>query len=297
MNVIIRQYSLIVFRIAVVFLYVGCGHQEEITEKQVISVSILPQKFFIEKIAGDRFIINVLVPPGMAPENYDPAPQDIVKLSRSEVYFKIGLLEFEEELAGVAQENNPELRIFDHSYRINLLDNHACSGHEHNHNNSVLKEPHIWMSPGNVRTIIREITEVLISIDNADSAYYFNNFTQFDKLLAELDENIHERYNSAGKKPFIIYHPALSYYAKDYGLDQVSIEEDGKEPGVYQMKNVIDLADSLDIRILFIQEQFSNEIAKSVAKEAGLQIIRINPLSYDWIEQIEIVTNALTEQK
>jgi len=295
MNVTIKQNSIIVLWVVFIPLFIGCSQQEPYTEKPVISVSILPQKFFIEKIAGDRFTINVLVSPGMAPENYDPAPQDIVKLSRSEVYFKIGLLEFEEKLARIAQENNPELDIYDHTSGIDLLDDFVCSDHKHNHSNTELKEPHIWMSPSNVRIIIKEIADVLLSIDNADSAFYFNNFLKFDKVLAELDQKIHERHNLSGKKSFIIYHPALSYYAKDYGLDQVSIEEDGKEPGVHQMKNVIDLADSLDIRILFIQEQFSDEIARSVAKEAGLQIIRINPLAYNWIEQIKIVTNALTE--
>ncbi len=297
MNAIINKkmnrYRLTVklFTILVVVFYLlnACTNKTD-NSKAVISVSILPQKYFVEQIAGDHFDINVLIPPGASPASYDPTPSQIVELAKSKIYFKIGYIEFEKNWLDKISEEYPQLNIIDNSAGLDLIENQEHDqGHGHHHG---FIEPHTWMSPENVKIIARSIYEALLKFDNQNESFYTENYNRFILEIESLNQDISEQLQDASSRSFIIYHPALTYFAKAYKLLQLPIEIEGKNPSAYHIKQIIDSAKSQNIQIIFIQKQFDQEKAKIIASEINGNVIAIDPLDYNWPDQLRTIANA-----
>lgn len=262
------------------------------SDKPIISVSILPQKYFVEKIAGDHFEINVLIPPGSSPATYDPTPAQIVELAKSQVYFKIGHIEFEKNWLDKFSGQYPKLYIVDNSKGIRLIENkyyHEDHGHHHG-----FVEPHIWMCPDNAKLIAKSIYEALLKLDASNQASFTNNYKQFLSEIEELNQDISKQLQNAKSRSFIIYHPALTYFANTYNLQQLPIEVEGKNPSAFHIKQIIDTAKSRNIKIVFIQKQFDQEKAKTIAHEIGGTVIQIDPLDYNWADQLLTISAAFT---
>ena len=211
-----------------------------IETKPVISVSILPQKYFVEKIAGDNFKINVLIPPGASPATYDPTPAQIVELAKSKIYFKIGHIEFEKNWLDKISIEYPELNIIDNSVGIDLLEN-KDSGSDHDHHHGFI-EPHTWMSPQNANIIASSIYEALLKLDKENESFYTNNYHLFISEIDSLNRRLSMQLQDIPSRSFIIYHPALTYFAEAYNLNQIPIEKEGKSPSAFHIKQIIDVA-------------------------------------------------------
>jgi len=260
----------------------SCNLSSSKRNKPVISVSILPQKYFVQKIAQNNYEINVLVPPGASPANYDPTPNQLVQLSDSKIYFKIGHIEFEKNWMNKFTKEYPELEVIDTSDGLDLLENKE-SHSDHNHG---WIEPHIWMSPKNVKKIALNIYQALIKIDEKNKTFYKSNFDIFISEIEALNKSINLSLNEIKSNKFIIYHPALTYYAADFGLEQISIELEGKNPSAYYIKQLIDIAKEENIKVVLVQKQFDKSKAETIAKEIGGQVITIDPLDYNWPNQL-----------
>lgn len=262
------------------------------SNKPIISVSILPQKYFVEKIAGDHFDINVLIPPGSSPATYDPTPAQIVELAKSQVYFKIGYIEFEKNWLDKFSGQYPKLNIIDNSKGIKLIENKYYD-EDHGHHHGFI-EPHTWMSPDNAKVIANSIYEALLKQDISNEAFYTKNYEQFISEIEELNQDISKQLHDIKSRSFIIYHPALTYFAKTYNLQQFPIELEGKNPSAFHIKQIIDTAKSQNIKIVFIQKQFDQEKAKTIAHEIGGTVIPIDPLDYNWADQLLTISAAFT---
>ena len=253
----ILPFKLLVF---LVLLLDACAINIKAT-KPVISVRILPQQYFVEKIAGDNFEINVLIPPGASPATYDPTPAQIVELAKSKIYFKIGHIEFEKNWLDNITLEYPQLNIIDNSTGIDLLENRD---HDHQHG---FIEPHTWMSPENVKIIAKSIYEAILKLDKENETFYTKNFNLFISEIDSLHRKLSMQFQDVQSRSFIIYHPALTYFAEAYNLHQISIETEGKNPSAFHIKQIIDTAKSRNIKIIFIQKQFDQEKAKTIAQE------------------------------
>ena len=271
---------------------VGCNLKRE-GDTPTITVTIEPLKYFTEAIAGDHFIVHSMVPKGTSPETYDPTPQQLVALANSLAYFKIGYIGFELSWMDKIKENNNNLKVFDTSEGINLIQAESHWHGDHEHKGGI--EPHTWNSTINAKIIADNILEALIALDAANSDYYKN---RHKSLLVEIDKTDKAIVNLlSGEKVqsgFMIYHPALSYFARDYNLNQVSIEENGKEPTPAHLKELIIKAREQNIHTIFIQPEFDKKNAEVIAKETKSQIIAIYPLAYEWHEEMIKVAEALT---
>lgn len=275
-----------------IFLLNACSSRKENT-KPIISVSILPQKFFVEKIVGDKFEINVLIPPGASPATYDPTPSQIIELSNSQIFFKIGHIEFEKNWLDKISGEYPTLNIIDNSIGINFIENQQYdSNHGHHHG---FIEPHIWMSPENVKHIAQSIYQSIRSLDKENEAYYTNNYHQFISEIETLDQELSNKLQNIPSRSFIIYHPALTYFAEDYNLQQIPIEVEGKNPSAFHVKQIIDTAISRHIKIVFIQKQFDTDKAKTIAHEINGFVIPIDPLDYNWDDQLLTIANSFSQ--
>ncbi|MCC8146032.1 MAG: zinc ABC transporter substrate-binding protein [Bacteroidales bacterium] len=266
----------------------------------LIMVTIEPQRYFAEQLADTFYSIQTMVPPGTSPESYDPSPQQMTQLAKSMAYFQIGYLGFENVWIEKLKNNNPELRFFNNGEGIDYIHSTAHSHeHEDGHHHDcsgVGVDPHTWSSPKQARIIATNMYNAFLNIDVENTRTYYINYI---KLLEEIDETdriVQEYLNKSNQKAFIIYHPALSYLARDYGLTQYAIEMDGKEPSAEQIKELIDTAKEKNIKTVFIQQEFDKKNAETIAKETGCKLVTINPLSYHWKEEIIRIAKALSDE-
>lgn len=266
-------------------------------KKRVLTVTIEPQRFFLEKIAGDKFTINTLVPPGTSPETYEPSPSVMIELGKSQIYFRVGDLGFEKVWAQKLAENNPDVKVVDCSRGISLIEGHEfCShapGEDHAHDHGQAMDPHIWSSPKAMLAFTRNMYEALVESDPDNKAFYTANFEDLTETIHATDSVIARKLANIPSRSFIIYHPALGYFARDYNLTQLSIEFEGKNPSPSQMKNLLDVAKSDKVNTVFVQKGFDVKSAQVVAKELGTNVFEINPLSYEWNKELIKIANIL----
>ncbi len=282
-------------------LLAGCV--EKSGNEHQLSVTIEPQRFFVEKIAGDKFAVHCVVPSGQSPETYDPTPREMMQIAGSRAYFRIGPIGFEQAWMEKIQANNPDLLIFDLSEGMSLLhDTHAEEeeGEAHHHpdgHHHEAGDPHIWNSIEGARIIARNCLQALIRLDGENTSYYQENY---DRLTAEIDrteKELHGLLDGLSLRTFIIYHPALTYFADEFGLTQLAIEMDGKEPSPAQLKQLVETARKHETQVVFIQQEFDRKNAELIARETGCKLITINPLNYRWDEEMIRIAKALADGK
>lgn len=272
----------------------GKSGKNQDNEKPVIAVTIEPQRYFTEAIAGDKFDVISIVPKGSSPETYDPTPQQLVSLGNSKAYLRIGYIGFEQVWMDRLIDNTPHIQIFDTSKDIDLILGESHDHGDHQHADGV--EPHIWNSTNNALIIARNTYKALCQLDKENEAYYLNRYDSLSQRIMHTDSIIKKTLQQPGTaQSFMIYHPALSYFARDYGLQQISIEEGGKEPSPAHLKKLVDLCRQQEVRIIFIQPEFDRRNAEIIARETGTDIVPINPLSYDWEAEMLAVAQALTD--
>lgn len=273
-------------------------------EKPVITVTLEPQRYFTEAIAGDKFKVVSMVPKGSSPETYDPVPQQLVSLGDSKAYFRIGYIGFEQTWMERLMNNTPHIQVFDTSKGIDLILNNGDHDHGHGHGphdgHTHAVEPHVWNSTANALIIAGNTYKALSQLNKANDAYYMARYDSLCQRIQHTDSLIRQQLSAPeAAKAFMIYHPALSYFARDYGLHQISIEEGGKEPSPAHLKDLIDLCKEEDVRVIFVQPEFDKRNAETIAQQTGTKVVPINPLSYDWEEEMLNVAKALapTETK
>ena len=272
----------------------ACKPSAQSEQKPTITVTLEPLRYFTEAIAGDQYQVVSMVPKGSSPETYDPTPQQLVALNKSQAYFRIGHIGFEQTWMDRLASNSPQLKFFDTSEGIDLI---RTAGHQHgDHYHAGGVEPHVWNSANNAIILAENIYQALCKLDSPNQTYYKERLDSLKLTIQETDKTIRELLQKADRT-FLIYHPALSYFARDYGLKQVSIEEEGKEPSPAQLKTLIETCRKENIHVIFVQQEFDVRNAQLIADELGVTIIPINPLSYDWPTEMINVAKALTPKE
>lgn len=294
-----KQIHLLLF----LFLLISCNsNKTTTTDENIISVSIEPQRYFAQQIAGDKFKINCVIPQGQNPEAYDPTPQQMVQIGNSKAYLQIGNIGFEQAWMEKIKQNNTHLQFFDLSEGIIILENddhneeqdHKASGDHHHHHGGA--DPHIWSSISGARTIAWNTLSALIELDKENTSYYWENY---NKLIEEIDQTaktLTELLKPVLSRAFIIYHPALTYFAEEFHFTQLCIEMDGKEPSPAQLKELVDTARNYNVRVVFIQAEFDQKNAELIAKETNCKLVIINPLAYDWSNEMIRIAKALADE-
>ncbi len=276
--------------ILTLFICCACGHTPQQSEKPVITVTLEPLRYFTEAIAGDCFEVVSMVPKGSSPESYDPTPQQLVNLSKSQAYLRIGYIGFEQAWMKKLEANYPTMKVYDTSKGVELIREEGHHHGDHYHEGGV--EPHIWNSTQNASVIADNIYAALCEMDADHQPEYKQRLDSLKQVIARTDADIRTLLANADST-FLIYHPALSYFARDYGLHQISIEEGGKEPSPATLKTLIDTCRREGAQVIFVQQEFDQRNAQLIADELGIEIVPINPLSHDWAEEMLRVANAL----
>jgi zinc transport system substrate-binding protein len=260
-------------------------------KERVVFASILPLKYFADKIVGDIYRVEVTVPPGVGPETFSPTPKQMKMLSESDAWFTIGYLSFEADLLTKVSSMNPDFKVFQISKGINLIEEKEESHTDHVHLQGV--DPHIWSSPKEARIIAHNICEGMVSVDPKNRERYSKNLQLLLSEIDKVDSTVTNILSKAKAKKFIIFHPALGYFARDYGLEQLSIEFEGKVPSPKHMQELIENARSGNVHLVFIQREFDRRNAEIVAQELGCKAVQIDPLDYNWPEQMISIASKL----
>ena len=254
-------------------------------EKPVVTVTIEPLRYFVEQIAGDKVSVTTLVPKGSSPETYEPTAQQMVNMSQSALFVKVGNLGFERTWMEKLNTLTSHITIVDTSEGIEYV-----SAPDRG-----ITDEHTWMSTKNALVIAHNIYLALTKVDSSSSVYYKERYDSLVASINKLNSTITQQLKSIDNRSFIIYHPALTYFAKDYSLTQLALEEDGREPSAASLAKLITNAKKLGTKLMFVQKEFDNRNREIITIETGVKTVDINPLDYNWDKQMTLVANALAD--
>ncbi|MDA3868069.1 MAG: zinc ABC transporter substrate-binding protein [Salinivirgaceae bacterium] len=288
--------NLFVIPVVLVFVLSACFTPDKnmnASAKNAIYVSIPPQKYLVEQIAGETFAVHALLPPGASPAIYEPTPAQLRQLSGAKAYIRIGYIGFELAWMDRIASTNKKMIIFDQSKNVNLIEanhQHNEEGH-HTHDGNV--DPHIWMSPSEMNVQASNIYNSLCQLMPDSTQYFKNNYQELLATIADTDKKIMSNFNDIKNRSFMIYHPAMSYFARDYQLKQIPLEYEGKEPSGKYMAKLIETSKEEGIKTIFIQKEFPVERAGTLANELNANVEVIDPLAYNWPENMVGISKQL----
>lgn len=273
-------------------LFAGCAADRS-ADRSGFYVTIPPLRSIVQAIVEDDFPVEVLVPAGASPESFEPSARQFAALERAEMIFSVGLIDFETAL--LRKLDDPE-RIVDLSSGIALITGHVHHhdghGHEHCHAHGV--DPHIWTSPARLRTMADNAFRA-IQRHYPDSVRYAANYARLQEQIDALDASVRERVAGSRLPYFLIYHPAMTYYAVDYGIEQVAIEDEGKEPSARRLAELISRARADGVRRVFYQHQLPVSVVNILAEDIGAEAVEIDPLREKLLENIDEITDLITQ--
>jgi zinc transport system substrate-binding protein len=269
-------------------------------DKLPVFASILPLKYFVEHIGGERVAVSVMVQPGASPATYEPKPMQMAALSQTRLYFAIGV-PFERSWLDKIAAANTAMQVVHTDQGITKIpmarhhheQEQSTSGHGHDHDEHGILDPHIWLAPALAEQISQHIVSALTRVDPAGRDVYEGNFKKLCSDIQKLDADLANLFSDAAERRFIVFHPAWGYLAKAYGLQQVPIEVEGKDPKPAQLMALITFAREQGITAIFAQPQFSAKSARQVAREIHGQVIFVDPLAYNWADNLRDIAVKL----
>ena len=286
-----KKTTILLAILAGIVMLISCQNKSGISTDKQVSVSIIPQKFIVERITDNRVSVNVLVPPGAKPETYALLPSQMKNLTQSKIWLLIGHIGFETAWKEKISEINPQLEIVDCSEGINLI-SHEEKNDTHEHG----IDPHVWMAPSEMKQIVQNSLHALIKVFPEEKATFESNAALLLQEIDSLDQSLHARLDTITHRAFMIFHPGLTYFAREFNLVQIPLEIEGKEPSPRYMKEIVDIARSKKITTIFIQKEFDQENALQLAKEINGKVVPIDPLAYSWTDQMLKIGTLLTHK-
>ena len=272
--------ALITMLFATIFFTSPSSASKKNESKIRVIVTIPPQAEFVERVGGERVQVTVMVPPGFSPHTYEPKPSQLKEVEEAEIYFAMGSgIDFEITWLSKLREINEAMLVVNCSEGIQIID----------------RDPHVWLSPRNAKIIVNNVYKTLVQVDPANKQYYHENLEAYLQELDDLDGEIKTLFSNVTNRIFIVYHPSWGYFARDYGLIQISIEREGKEPTAASIAALIEQAKRLNIKVVVVSPQFNVKSAEVIADEIGGKIIFADPLAKDYISNLRSVASKLSE--
>ena len=259
-----------------------------------VFVSILPQRYFVERVGGKHVSVSVMVGPGQSPETYEPTPSKLARLSRTRAYFRIGV-EFENVWMSQITAVNPGMRVVDMRRGIALREVDRPAGSGEPAARKGYADPHIWTSPPLVKIMAAGIRDALSDLDPAHRDEYSANEKAFAGDLDRLDQDIRALLSGARHRRFMVFHPAWGYFADTYGLKQIPVEFGGKEPGARILAQTMEIGRRDQVKVVFVQAQFSKRAAETIAQALGARVVSVDPLAENYLDNMRYVARQFSE--
>jgi len=259
-----------------------------------VTVSVLPEKYFVERIGGELVSVNVMVGPGDSPHTYEPKPEQMAALSRSVIYFSIGV-EFEGAWMDKIASANPKMRIVNLSDGIRKIQVAESINSIPQSDGQGEPDPHVWTSPALVKDMAQKIFEEISNLDPNNRMIYQSNLDNFLFDIDQLEKDIHASLDGLKEKRFLVFHPSWGYFAEEFGFEEIAIEIGGTEPSASELAAIIDIGKKEQIRVVFAQPEFSTQIAEYIANEIGGEVVLISPLAENWLENLRQVSQTFSK--
>lgn len=267
----------------------SCTVQDDTSASARVSVfvSILPQAYLVERIGGERVSVQTLIGPGQSPTTWEPSPARMTDLSEADAFFRIGV-PFENTLMPRIESSLPDLNVVDTRAGITLRP--MGPGED------APRDPHIWLDPLLMKTQARTIADELSRLDPDGAEIYAQNLALLHADLDRLGAEIREELGPIRGATMLVFHPSWGYFADRYGLRQLAIEVEGKSPGARQLHEIIETARAQEVKVIFVQPQFSTAGAEAIAREIGAAVTYADPLPRDCIAELQRVAQAVGDQ-
>lgn len=247
-----------------------------------MAVSVPPQAYVVDRIGGDRVAVEVLIPPGTSPHTFEPAPRQLAAFSRARLYVKVGHPDFafEKKHLDARIERDAGLEVVDMTAGVPIAADHGES------------DPHVWLSPAAVRLAARGVAEALARLDPEHAGLFRAHLETFLADVEALDRELRSAFAGLERRRFVVQHPAWGHFAAHYGLEQIAIESGGKEPGPASLVALIERTRREGVRVVFVQQGIADRGARTLAREIGAEVVAVDPLAYDWIDNLRRVAGA-----
>lgn len=304
------KFNILIFILTTCFatMLVSCGGTKQADGRKIV-VTVAPLAGLVEDIVGEDYEVSILLPSGSTPENYSPTPRQIASLEGADMVFMLGTMDFEQQIVK-RFENQQNNSFIDVSKGIKLIaggcshnhshEHHDCDCEHHSHSehseyHHIGTDPHIWLAPGTLEVIVDNIAEEILA-QNPDSTKYSANYEQL-KAKLQHRKKLYREVLTTAPKAFLIYHPALGYLAEEYGLEQISLENEGKSPTPAALAEIVDRVQAEGIETMIYQQEYPLDVVQPIAEILGVNLVEINPLSKDIIAELDRIVGALTNNK
>ncbi|MBN4066857.1 zinc ABC transporter substrate-binding protein [Simkania negevensis] len=278
--------------------FTGCTNSKEQTVSLAhppslkVLVTIEPYRYLVDRLAEGRVEVVVLVPPGGNPHAYELTPREASRVESANIWFFLGDQTERSLLEMMESKKNP-VQMVDLREALPLIEGAHChTGHCHEG-----ADPHIWLSPKLLKIQAGTIAAALQKQDPESAGYYQDNLTTLLADLDKIDAKLEDLLVKAVHKTFIISHPSLGYFCRDYGCEQLPLEQEGKEPTIKYQTAIIMKARERGVCVVFAQEQFHKKPAELIAKHLHARLTVLDPYSYHFLQELELVAAVLVEQK
>lgn len=281
---------------AALFLFSGCGGSSSpvVKKKAVLAVSIEPERWLLEQIVGDKMEVTTLLANGGNPESYEPTFSHLANIQNSRAFFKLGNLGFETAILEKVKATNPDLPVFCVSDSIKLITSDESHAHRHRGHGGV--DPHVWTSVPNAKIMAANMLRGVVAIDSANAQEYTNNFIALSLRLDSLDSRLAEMLKPVGGQTFLVWHPSLSYFARDYGLKQLSLGDEGREPSIADVTQLVNRARQSGSSVFLLQRDFDRNQADALLGELSksINVREFNPLNYDFETELLRIAGSIS---
>jgi len=262
-------------------LVLACGAEGTVEGRPLVFVSVPPQRFVVQEVAGDLVRVEVMIPPGASPRTYEPTLSQMQAFEKAAMYVKVGHPNFPFEKTWLDRllRDAPKLRVVDASSGLELREG----------------DPHVWLAPAHVAHMAGRVASGLEEVLADEEEQLRENLEAFRERVAEVDRRIARMLADAEGEEFFVFHPAWGYFAEAYGLRQVAIEHDHKEPDPREMADLIERVRDAKAAVIFVQPQFDATSARTIARETRARVEVLDPLAEDWDENLIRAARALAE--
>lgn len=265
---------------------------------KVIFAVILPQKWLVERIVGNKFKVEAVIGRGVDPHYFDVSPSIVKKIAESEIFFSFGLGDSENVLVQKIRKSFPKVRVFDISEgicKIRLKGGKHTHPHISSHHSPNNYDPHVWLSPLNMKVVASNVFSKVLEIDPDNATYYERNLKEVLLELDKLHKELTDILSQARGKRFLVYHSAFKYLERDYGVIEMSIEREGREPSPRELKKLIEETKKYGIKKILVQPGFSRKSPEVIAREIGGEIIEVDPLDYNYPKNLKKIAAMIKD--
>lgn len=283
-----RLYTYIIIALTAALVAACSGASDP---RPLLVVSIEPQRYMLEQLVGDNYRIVVLMPGGENPETFELPVSRHIEVDTARAVFTVGYLPFEQALAqsgkahivGTTAAITPIYGTHSHT---------TASGHTHTHRSA---DPHLWTSVRNARVMCQAMAAELTRLCPDSAAVYPARLAAYSAHLDSLDAAFAARLSAARVRSFLVWHPSLSYFARDYGLNQISVSQHNKDLSPAALRQVIDHAAASGARVLFNQREYDARQVETIGQAIGARLAEFNPGNYDWETELTHVVDELSK--